>query len=215
MHLRDAVRLHSGDAVDIKLFEQAMRHLIDNYIKAEETQVICDHGDISLIGLVLSRGTTAADDLPPPLRRKRENVAEAIEKNVRRLIIDETPVNPKFYERMSELLSDLVKKCHDEAIDYAAYLEKIAELIRLAREGHGAEYPASIRSAGQKALFDNLDGNEDLALQVDAAICETAQDGWRGNKVKERLLERRLADIIEAPDARQRILDINRSDDEY
>ncbi len=215
LNLRDAVRLHSGDAVDLKLFEPAMRHLIDNYIKAEESEVISDLDDISLIDLVISKGAAAEDDLPPPLRKKRENVAEAIENNVRRLIIDETPVNPKFYERMSELLSDLVKKRHDDAIDYAEYLEKIAELVRLAKEGHGAEYPAALRSAGQKALFDNLDGNEDLALQVDAAVRETAQDGWRGNRMKERMLERRLADLLKDPDVRERIIDIIRSHDEY
>lgn len=34
--VRDAVRLHSGDAVDMKLYEPAMRHLIDNYIRADD-----------------------------------------------------------------------------------------------------------------------------------------------------------------------------------
>lgn len=29
--IRDAVRLHSGDAVGLKLYEPAMRHLIDTY----------------------------------------------------------------------------------------------------------------------------------------------------------------------------------------
>ena len=33
-------------------------------------------------------------------------LAETIENNVRRLIIDETPVNPKYYEKMSKLLDE-------------------------------------------------------------------------------------------------------------
>ena len=36
--IRDAVRLHSGDAVDMKLYEPAMRHLIDNYIRADDSR---------------------------------------------------------------------------------------------------------------------------------------------------------------------------------
>ena len=34
----------------------------------------------------------------------RRSVAETIENNVRRLIIDEMAVNPKYYEKMSALL---------------------------------------------------------------------------------------------------------------
>ncbi|HQO66881.1 MAG TPA: hypothetical protein PLI66_09085, partial [Spirochaetales bacterium] len=103
---RDEVKLASGDAIDLKRYEPAMRHLIDTYIKADESEVISHLDDISLIDLVASKGAAVDDELPSSLKKKRENVAEAIENNVRRLIIDETPVNPKFYERMSELLTD-------------------------------------------------------------------------------------------------------------
>lgn len=154
-------------------------------------------------------------ELPANLRNKRENVAEAIENNVRRLIIDETPVNPKFYERMSELLSDLVQKRRDDAIEYAEYLEEIAELVRQAKAGHGAEYPSTIASVGIKALFDNLDHDEALALEVDQAVRETAQAGWRGNKMKERMLKRRLSETLSDEDTLDRIFDIIRSHDEY
>lgn len=36
--LGDAVRLHSGDAMNMKQFKPAMRHLIDTYIKADESE---------------------------------------------------------------------------------------------------------------------------------------------------------------------------------
>jgi predicted metal-dependent hydrolase len=50
------VRLHSGDAVDMKLYEPAMRYLIDNYIRAEDSKVISHLDDISLIDLIESKG---------------------------------------------------------------------------------------------------------------------------------------------------------------
>lgn len=212
--LRDAVRLHSGDAVDMKQFEPAMRHLIDTYIKADESEVISHLDDISLIDLVASKGAAAEGDLPNALK-KRENVAEAIENNVRRLIIDETPVNPKFYERMSELLTDLVKKRKDDAIAYAEYLEKIAELVRAVKAGHGGKYPPAMTTPGRKALYDNLGQDEAMTMAVDEAIRNTAQTGWRGNKMKERMLRRKLLDILEAEDAVDNIIEIIRSHDEY
>ena len=213
--IRDAVRLHSGDAVDMKLFEPAMRHLIDNYIKADDSEVISHLDDISLIDLIDSKGAAGIDDLPPPVRKKKENVAEAIENNVRRLIIDETPVNPKFYEKMSELLTDLVKQRRDEAIAYAEYLEKIADLVRQVKKGHGVEYPDAISTPGKKALYDNLNGDENLALSVDKAIRQTAQQGWRGSKMKERMLRRKLTELIESDDDLDRVFEIIKAQNEY
>ncbi|WP_168199102.1 type I restriction enzyme subunit R domain-containing protein [Pseudorhodobacter turbinis] len=104
--IRDAVRLHSGDAVDMKLFEPAMRHLIDNYIRAEDSEIISHLDDISLIDLVESKGAAAEDDLPSASKRKRENVADAIENNVRKLIIEESPVNPRFRLHRAKLVGE-------------------------------------------------------------------------------------------------------------
>ncbi|WP_299561868.1 hypothetical protein [uncultured Sulfitobacter sp.] len=213
--IRDAVRLHSGDAVDIKLYEPAMRHLIDNYIRADDSKIISHLDDISLIDLVISKGAAAEDDLPPASKRKRENVAEAIENNVRKLIIEETPVNPRFYEKMSELLIDLVRQRRDEASEYEEYLERIAALVRNAKAGHGKEYPETITSPGRKALYDNLGDNEALALEVDRAVRETAPFGWRGSAMKERKVQRCLERILDDPDAVVQVFEFLKNQHEY
>lgn len=215
LNIRNAVRLHSGDAVDFKLFEPAMRHLIDTYIKADDSEVVSDLDDISLIDLVASKGADAADDVAAKVGKKKENIAEAIENNVRRLIIDETPVNPKFYERMSELLADLVKQRHDEAIAYAEYLERIAELVRQAKQGHAEAYPDGIKTAGQKALYDNLGGDADAARAVDEALRGNAPYGWRDNRMKERLVYRCIVNSLpEGVDA-ELIFEIVKAQHEY
>lgn len=66
--------------------------------------------------------------LPEGIRKNEEAVAEAIENNVRKLIIDEQPINPKYYERMSELLDALITQRKQGAMQYAEYLKKIVEL---------------------------------------------------------------------------------------
>jgi len=213
--IRDAVRLHSGDAVDLKLYEPAMRHLIDTYIRAEDSTVISHLDDISLIDLVQAKGVDAIASLPTFSKGKESNVAEAIENNVRRLIIDETPVNPKFYEMMSQLLSDLVAQRRNDAIQYAEYLERISELVRRAKEGHGTSYPDTVKSSGQKALFDNLNEDEELTLRVDQAVRSVAPDGWRGHPMKEKkvrlCLKREISDHAQV----ERILQILKNHSEY
>ncbi len=68
----------------------------------------------------------------PPFRENHEATAETIENNVRKLIIEEMAVNPKYYEKMSELLDALIQTRKKEAMDYKAYLAKIVELTRKA-----------------------------------------------------------------------------------
>ena len=38
--LRNGSKLHSGDAIDLKQYEPAMRHLIDSYIRADPSEVV-------------------------------------------------------------------------------------------------------------------------------------------------------------------------------
>ena len=87
--VRNEVKLASGDYIDLKMYEPAMRHLIDTYIRAEESEKISAFDDMSLIQLIVERGADAVDALPKGIRKNKEAVAETIENNVRKLIIDE------------------------------------------------------------------------------------------------------------------------------
>jgi type I restriction enzyme R subunit len=140
---------------------------------------------MSLIELVVERGENAVDVLPAGIRENPEAMAETIENNVRRLIIDEMAVNPKYYEKMSELLDALILQRKQEALDYKVYLGKIVELTKRAKRPEGqSSYPATINTPARRALFDNLDQNEDLAIRVDAAIRAVKKDDWRGMRAK-------------------------------
>lgn len=183
--LRNEVKLHSGDAIDLKQYEPAMRHLIDAYIRADPSEVISEFDDFSLIELIVQRGADAVKALPKSIQRRQEAVAETIENNVRKLIIDESPINPKYYERMSELLDALIKQRRDDAIKYSEYLGKIVELTKQVKNGPGqAAYPQTMNTPARKALYDNLGKNHVLALAVDTAVHASRQDEWRSNTFK-------------------------------
>jgi type I restriction enzyme R subunit len=47
-----------------------------------------------------------------------------------------------------------------------------------------------------QALYDNLDCNEDLALAIDEAVRTTKQDGWRGNRIKQRMVKLAVRDAL-------------------
>ena len=68
----------------------------------------------------MERGGEAVESLPKGIRENREAIAETIENNVRKLIIDEMAVNPKYYEKMSELLDALIQTRKKEAMKGAS-----------------------------------------------------------------------------------------------
>ncbi len=183
--VREEVKLASGDYIDMKLYEPAMRHLLDTYIRAEESDKVSAFDDMTLVQLIVESGEDAVASLPEGLRSNAEAMAETIENNVRRLIIDEMAVNPKYYEKMSELLDALILERKQEALKYRAYLAKVVELTKkVSKPESQSSYPASINSAARRALFDNLDKNESLAVAVDTAIRDVKKDDWRGMKAK-------------------------------
>jgi len=183
--VRDEVKLASGDYIDLKAYEPDMRFLIDTYIRADDSEKISAFDDMSLIQLIVERGVAAVDALPKGIRESQEAVAETIENNVRKLIIDESPINPKYYETMSSLLDALIAKRKEDAISYQEYLAEVVELTKQAKNPTSANsYPGSINSNARKALYDNLGQDAGLALAVDAAVLDSRQDDWRGNAMK-------------------------------
>lgn len=208
--VREEVKLASGDYVDMKMFEPAMRHLLDTYIRAEESEKLSSFDDMTLVQLIVERGAMAVDALPDGIRRNESAVAETIENNVRRLIIDEMAVNPKYYERMSELLDALIAERKRQALDYKAYLARLVALTKqVSNPATQTTYPLPINTAPLRALFDNLQGVPNLetvlaklgsvaevrgdasaaelaALALDKAIRGVKKADWRGNRFKER-----------------------------
>lgn len=212
--LSEALKIASADTVDLKRFEPAMRRLIDTYVRASDSQVISTLDDRGLIELIVERGAAAVDSLPATMRREPETIAEAITNNVRRVIIDRSPTNPRYYERMSDLLDALIRQRREGAIAYADYLASLAEFIRKVDSGAFLEYPAGVDVPARRALYDNLGRDADLAIRVDAEVRRVAQDGWRANPVKTRALRAALRAVV--PSERlDEIMDVVRAQNDY
>ena len=164
-------------------------------------------------------------------------MAETIENNVRRLIIDETAVNPKYYEKMSKLLDALIRRRKQEAIDYKEYLARIVELTRkVSRPETESSYPAGIDTAALRSLFDNLEeaqvsavGNPpdrygaepamDIrvakALAIDRAIRSVKKADWRGNRFKEREVRNAIRSELDDDSSVGRIFEIVKAQSDY
>jgi len=215
--LREEIKLASGDYVDMKMLEPAMRHLIDQYIRADESEVLTDFDEMGLIDLIVEKGIDeATNKMPKGIKQNQEAMAETIENNIRKVIIDEKPINPKYYEKMSELLDELIRQRKEEALEYKEYLEKIKELADKIIKPDTKSYPNSIDTGAKQALFDNLDGNENLVNRIDEIIKITKQDSWIGNIMKERKLKIAIKKALgDNADKIEEVMELIKYQDEY
>ena len=214
--VRTEVKLASGDYIDLKMFEPAMRHLIDTYIRAEESKKISAFDDITLIQLLVERGEQGLKALPQGISSNKAAMAETIENNLRRVIVDERPKNPVYYEKMSALLDTLIQARQQQAKDYEQYLAEIVDLARQVQNPtSGFAYPKSLNTRAKRVLYDNLGKDEQLAIRLDKAIRGTKKDGWRGNKIKEREVGFAIRAVLSNEEQVNRILEIVKHQDEY
>lgn len=220
-NLRKEIQLASGDYIDLKQYEPAMRHLIDSYIGAEESRILANFDDMSLVELLVEKGKDAIKDLPANIKDNPEAMAEAIENNLRKVIIEESPANPMYYEKMSVLLDELIKLRKEATLDYEKYLNEIIALsAKVKKPNNTPDYPISINTNAKIALFDNLGRNEGIALELDYKILTTKKDNWRDNIQKSKAVRNAITEVLNSYDINDdteihRIFDLVKNQREY
>ena len=196
------IKLASGDYVDLKAYEPDMRHLIDTYIRAEDSETLSTLSDLPLVELIVQNGAEVLDQLPEGIRTNPAAMQATIENNMRRLIVDRSAVNPRYYEEISHLLDEIIRERRRGAMDYQKYLSEIEGLSSQITESENrAEYPPDINTGPLQAFFNNLndlpeDRREAAALAIDAAIRNTKQDDWRDNRIKRMQVRQAIARVI-------------------
>jgi type I restriction enzyme R subunit len=98
---------------------------------------------------------------------------------------------------MSALLDALVAQRRQNRIEYKTYLEQIAEIARQAKDPSlYKSWPPTINSPAKRAIYEIVAEDEPLALEVDAAIRNALQDGWRVNRFKLRKVEMAVKKVV-------------------
>jgi type I restriction enzyme R subunit len=216
LNVREIIRKASGESLDLKAYEADMRHLIDTYIEADEPRTISPFENMGLLELIVKTGiANAINSLPGGLKSDEQAVAETIENNVRRKIIKEHLSDPAYYEKMSALLDEIIAARKAKAVEYEEYLKKIAELAKKVEAGQAEDMPEQLNTPGRRALYNNLNHNEDLAIKLDDVVKRVRPDSWRGIHSKEQVIKAGLYGVLQDAAAVERIFLIVKQQKEY
>ncbi|MGP9489254.1 type I restriction endonuclease subunit R [Glutamicibacter sp. AOP33-2CA-4] len=215
--VRDEVKLGAGENVDFKQYEAGMRFLLDTYIHADGSEMVADFQNVGLVDLIVRDGMGAIDKLPPGIKKDPEAVAETIANNIRKVIIDENAMNPKYYESMSSLLDAIIEQRRQGAIDYKTYLEQlIAHAQKVGSKESDTDYPAWATNGAQKAVYDFGWTDPETPIKVDIAIMTSKPHDWVGNKFKEKEVARAIRRVLPADfDRFNELFDLVKARNEY
>ncbi|GAA7750336.1 HsdR family type I site-specific deoxyribonuclease [Helicobacter pylori] len=214
-HLQKAVSLNSGDSVDLKSYSEDMRRILDAYIKATDSKTLIKIEDQGLCEVLAQMDI---DDFNKELSqafKKESSMAESIANNTRKRIIEKEASDPKYYEKLSSLLNDLINQFREKKLTYLEYLQQIHNLAKQVIHKEDKNYPKKINTNALKTLYDNLDQNEALALEIDACIRDNKKDGWVGHNQKEKNLKIALRKIINDEGLLENIFNLAKHIDEY
>ena len=119
--------------------------------------------------------------------------------------------------RVAPLLEALIVERREQALKYEEYLAKIVELAKQVQNPTaGGAYPGALNTGAKRALYDNLDRDEALALAVDRAVQESRQDEWRSNPFKVKRVKIAIKAVLQDDEARTgQILELVKNQQDY
>lgn len=179
--IKEMIKLASCDYIDLKPYEVDMRYILDTYIRAEDTRVISELGNMSIVELLLQGKTTTPVDLVRDLPGNDEAKAEIIDNNLQHEIVKKMSSNSVYFGKLSEMLKKIIIQRKVEAMSYEEYLRQVVELAEaiLHPETNGS-YPDEIKdSAARRALYDYFEKNAELTIYVDGVIQSAIRPGWK------------------------------------
>lgn len=236
--VREIVRMASGETLDLKAYEADMRHLIDTYIEADQPRKISPFDNMGLLELIVKTGIGEAIARQlGGMKGNKTAIAETIENNVRSKIVKEQTRDPAFYEKMSVLLEEIIRFRKEQADEYEAYLQGIAELAKRLDTGHDETLPGRLDSPGKRALYNNLMANPALmsamresspdydgkpvdealalAIKLDETIRHARPDGWRGVQAREQVIKAAMFEVLKDVPEVERLFLIVSAQTEY
>lgn len=214
-HLQKMIGLNSGDSVDLKSYSEDMRRILDAYIKATDSKTLIKIEDQGLCEVLAQMGINDFNKELSQVFKNESSMAESIANNTRKRIIEKEASDPKYYEKLSSLLNDLINQFREKKLTYLEYLQQIRNLAQQVIHKEDKNYPKKINTNALKTLYDNLDENEALALKIDACIRDNKKDGWVGHNQKEKNLKIALRKIINDEGLLENIFNLAKNIEEY
>ncbi len=214
---RQVIRLAAGENLDLKAYEADMRYLIDSYIEADLPRKISAFDDIGLLELIIKTGVAEAIQTAVwqgglatarlwPKQSKTTSAARSSASGP--MIRPSTTVCRRFLLKSSTSANNRLRPTRSTFVVLPIWLASSTS-----RQDDNT--PTELDTPGKRALWNNLNGNLELALRIDSTVRQVRPDGWRGVQAKEQLIKAALFGVLQDPAEVERLFPILVAQPEY
>ncbi len=216
LNLRVSLKSRYAESIDRKEYEAKIQKLIDTYVTSDEIIQVTEPVDI-----FDTEKFKAEVEKKVSTRSKADTIAYRIS----RTISEKWDDDPIFYKKLSELLKEAIAKYSKQIMDETerlkndnAYLNRVTEILTMARTRTGDDIPISILNnevakAFYGVVFEKIkkydatkDSAAELALKIDKIILDNQYVDW----IKNTDLQNKIINDIE--DVLFEFKDINKID---
>lgn len=146
--LRQSVKLRYAETVDYREYEDKVRKLMDEHIKATGTRTITELVNI----FDAEKFDEEVEKLGTPVAK-----ADTILNRMKRTITERMDEDPAFYRRFSEMIEATIQAYRQGRLDELEYLGSAEAILEQMRSGHNAEQPETLqRYQHAPAFYRNL-----------------------------------------------------------
>ena len=106
--------------------------------------------------MIVKEGEDAIDKLPKEIKCNQKSIAETLVANMRKMIINERPNNPAYFDKISELLNHLLEEQREGKLHYKELIEKLIHKIKEIRGKTKPNYPIQRFSENNFLMFVSI-----------------------------------------------------------
>lgn len=206
LNLRVSLKSRYAESIDRKEYEAKIQKLIDTYVTSDEIIQVTEPIDI-----FDTEKFKAEVEKKVSTRSKADTIAYRIS----RTISEKWDDDPIFYKKLSELLKEAIAKYSKQIMDEAeklkndnAYLNKVTEILTMARTRTGDDIPISILNnevakAFYGVVFEKIkkydatkDSAAELALKIDKIILDNQYVDWIKNTDLQNKIINDIEDVL-------------------
>lgn len=206
LNLRVSLKSRYAESIDRKEYEAKIQKLIDTYVTSDEIIQVTEPVDIFNI-----EKFKAEVEKKVSTRSKADTIAYRIS----RTISEKWDDDPIFYKKLSELLKEAIAKYSKQIMDEAerlkndnAYLNRVTEILTMARTRTGDDIPISILNnevakAFYGVVFEKIkkyeatkDSAAELALKIDKIILDNQYVDWIKNTDLQNKIINGIEDVL-------------------
>lgn len=206
LNLRVSLKSRYAESIDRKEYEAKIQKLIDTYVTTDEIIQVTEPVDI-----FDTEKFKAEVEKKVSTRSKADTIAYRIS----RTISEKWDDDPIFYKKLSELLKEAIAKYSKQIMDEAerlkndnAYLNRVTEILTMARTRTGDDIPISILNnevakAFYGVVFEKIkkydatkDSAAELALKIDKIILDNQYVDWIKNTDLQNKIINDIEDVL-------------------